>query len=81
MAKETEFSWQGEKNRTFDLRRPCDCGCDHRQGNLGVGYLTGSDSDGIGFTVWIEKEEVYQRLSVPLEVLHHLAERELPNTS
>lgn len=56
-----QFTWEkGEKNRPFELHRPCSCGCDERDGNNGVGYLTGSDKDGNGVTVWIETEEVFQ---------------------
>jgi hypothetical protein len=44
------------------VRRPCPCGCDDRGGRGGVGYLTGSDAAGNGFTIWIESEEVFQRL-------------------
>ncbi len=57
-----ELTWQGEKERVLQVRRPCPCGCDDRGGRPGVGYLTGSDSDGRGFTVWIESEEVFRRL-------------------
>jgi len=60
--KEKEISWKGEKNRLFQVCRPCSCGCDDRGGRSGVGSLTGSDDEGNGFTVWIESEEVYQRL-------------------
>jgi hypothetical protein len=28
----------------------------------GVGYLTGSDPDGNGFTLWIKDEAMYQRV-------------------
>ena len=52
-------TWNGEKNRPFELRRPCECGCDARGGLPGVGYLTGSDENGNGFTVWIESEDVF----------------------
>jgi hypothetical protein len=60
--KEKEIVWKGEKNRLLSVCRPCSCGCDDRGGRPGVGYLTGSDEEGNGFTVWIECEEVYQRL-------------------
>jgi hypothetical protein len=46
--------------------RPCSCGCDTRQGVAGVGYLTGSDPDGNGFTVWIKDEAMYQRVAKSL---------------
>lgn len=57
-----QITWNGEKNRPVGLRRPCDCGCDHRNGNLGVGYLTGSDENGNGFTVWVESEAVFSAI-------------------
>jgi len=60
--KAKEIVWQGEKDRLLQVRRPCSCGCDDRGGRLGVGYLTGSDAEGNGFTIWIESEEVFQRL-------------------
>jgi len=60
--KEKEITWKGEKNRLLRVCRPCSCGCDDRGGRPGVGYFTGSDAEGNGFTVWIESEEVYQRL-------------------
>jgi hypothetical protein len=55
-----QFTWKGEKDRPLQVLRPCHCGCDNRGGRLGVGYLTGSDEEGNGFTIWIESEEVYQ---------------------
>jgi hypothetical protein len=60
--KAKEIVWQGEKDRLLQVRRPCPCGCDDRGGRGGVGYLTGSDAAGNGFTIWIQSEEVYQRL-------------------
>lgn len=52
--------WKGEADRAFRLQRPCSCGCDQRDGYQGVGYLSGSDSKGNGFTMWIQSEKVYQ---------------------
>lgn len=59
----TQFTWTGEESRPLTASRPCSCGCDTRQGRLGVGYLTGSDSAGHGFTIWIESEAVYTALA------------------
>ena len=45
----------------LQLKRPCDCGCDSRAGNKGVGYIQG----GIGVhfvSLWIQHEETYQVL-------------------
>jgi len=57
-----EITWKGEKDRLLQVRRSCPCGCDDRGGRPGVGYLTGSDGEGNGLTIWIESEEVYLRL-------------------
>ena len=54
--------WTGEPNRKLTLKRPCECGCDEREGPAGVGYLIVSDGDGNGVTLWIEHEDVYQVL-------------------
>jgi hypothetical protein len=48
-------------NRPFGLYRPCECGCDSRDGAKGVGYIHGI-KDGLLVTVWIETEDVYQAL-------------------
>ncbi len=64
-----QAAWTGEKNRRLQLRRPCDCGCDERDGKRGVGYLTGSDGRGQGFTLWIETETVYRRVELALAAL------------
>ena len=61
-----EGTWNGDKCRPLSLCRPCSCGCDTRDGVKGVGYLTGSDADGNGFTVWIATEEVYRRVAKAL---------------
>jgi hypothetical protein len=45
------YLWQeGEQARELRVCRPCTCGCDARGGLHGVGYLTGSDPAGNGFT-------------------------------
>lgn len=67
-----EFTWDvsgtptGEQDRQLQLSRPCTCGCDYRSGIHGVGYLSGS-VDGLGFTLWIEDEAVYEVLELVLE--------------
>jgi len=59
-----QFTWSnGREDEPINLCRPCDCGCDERDGYKGVGYLIGSDKEGNGFTVWIENEEVFQSIS------------------
>jgi hypothetical protein len=42
------------------------CGCDTRGGVRGVGYLSGSDCAGNGFTLWIADEAPYQWLDAML---------------
>ena len=54
--------WKGHAGRHIALERPCPCGCDKREGWDGVGYLTGSDDEGNGFTLLIEDEAVYRQI-------------------
>ncbi len=58
----TTFDHQGDdtfaQDRPFDLLRPCSCGCDQRDNPDMVGYLH-AVSDGIGFTITINDEEIY----------------------
>lgn len=51
--------WKGEPSRVLALSRPCGCGCDSRDGSKGGGYLSASDDDGNGFTIWIQDERIY----------------------
>lgn len=62
-----QHTWKGEENRPLSLYRPCACGCDERGGYKGVGYLTGSDKKGKGFTLWIEDEPVFQAVKAALD--------------
>lgn len=67
----SQFIWSGEENRPFQLERPCECGCDdctmgEENGNY-AGYLTGSDEQGRGFTVWIKEEKVFLYIKRKLE--------------
>lgn len=55
--------WKGESSRHIALQRPCPCGCDTRDGWEGVGYLTGSDDEGNGFTLLIDDEAVYRQIN------------------
>lgn len=50
-----------EQNRPTTLRRPCECGCDNRGNPDLVGYLHGI-RDGVGFTMEIHDESVYQHM-------------------
>jgi hypothetical protein len=62
-----QYIWKGEPNRSFMLSRPCSCGCDSRDGRKGIGYLSGSDDDGNGFSIWIEDERIYRILEAMLD--------------
>lgn len=62
--------WQGESLRQLRAARPCSCGCDERDGEHAgwAGYLTASDADGRGFTLWVKDEsafEALERLAAP----------------
>lgn len=63
----SQFTWSGDKKRGLSLCRPCSCGCDIRDkpkdwSKQYIGYLTGSDAKGNGFTIWIEDEKVFKVL-------------------
>lgn len=68
----TPKRWKGEKNRAFRVQRPCSCGCDLRGGSKGVGYITWSDPDGNGVTVWIKDERTFQ---IVKKIYHQRTER------
>lgn len=58
--------WSGpdtDKERPVRVQRPCPCGCDLRDGPLAdgraVGYVTGSDPQGNGFTIYLPDEATY----------------------
>lgn len=61
MEQNCDFIWVGEKNRQLNVYRACRCGVCAKS-SAGVGYLSVSDSDGNGVTIWIREEEVFQRL-------------------
>lgn len=70
MGKTLDLAWNGEKNRRLDVYRPCRCGvCS--EGTRGVGYLSFSDANGHGFTVWIQNEKVFRRLKFALRRLRN----------
>lgn len=48
----------GERDRAPRVSRPCECGCENAKG---VGYLTWSDAEGTGVTVWLPDEVTYAR--------------------
>lgn len=66
MRDSADFVWNnGERNRQLSVYRPCPCGtCSSTR--KGVGYLSYSDANGRGFTVWIEDEKVFRRLKSAL---------------
>ena len=57
-------TWKSDtpKKRPLRAYRPCECGCDTREGDKGVGYLLGEDDNGNGVTIWIQDESVFNTL-------------------
>lgn len=53
--------WTGERNRQLNVYRPCPCGVCSKN-RKGFGYLSSSDENGLGFTIWIEDERVFRGL-------------------
>lgn len=53
------------QERPFDLHRPCECGCDYRGNPDLVGYLHGI-SDGRGFSILINDEDIYQLIEATM---------------
>jgi hypothetical protein len=56
-----DLTWDGEKNRQLSVYRACPCGVCSKSRN-GCGFLSCSDANGHGFTVWIENEKVFRTL-------------------
>ena len=52
--------WNGEKGRTLKMYRPCACGCDRDRAKHG--YLSGSDANGNGFTLYCKNDKEYAKL-------------------
>jgi hypothetical protein len=53
----------GEKNRAVRLYRVCPCGaCQRGAKGKGVGFLSGSDANGDGFSLWVRNEAEYALL-------------------
>lgn len=61
MREGSEFIWNGERNRQLSVYRPCPCGVCSKN-HKGVGYLSSSDTNGLGFTIWIGDERVLRAL-------------------
>lgn len=56
--------YQGETDRELIARRVCECGTCQAAAPKGVvGYLSGSDSRGTGFSIYIYTEKTYQALA------------------
>jgi len=52
--------WNGEQDRSLKVERFCSCGtCQAAKPDGAVGYLTGSDTMGRGFTVYLWDEPRY----------------------
>lgn len=68
MRESADLVWNGESNRQLNVYRVCPCGVCSKN-RKGVGYLSSSDPNGHGFTVWVENEAVFQRLR---RALRHL---------
>jgi hypothetical protein len=61
MDRKSDFLWRGEKSRPLGVYRPCPCGiC--RKNRKGVEYLSFSDAEGNGFTIWMKNEKVFRKL-------------------
>jgi hypothetical protein len=68
MKESAEVAWSGERSRPLNAYRPCPCGVCSK-GRKGVGYLSFSNANGRGFTVWLEDETVFRRLRRALRQL------------
>lgn len=58
------LTWHGAPARPLQLWRPCACGCDTRDGrHIGwAGYLSWSNRNGDGITIWVRSEAVFREL-------------------
>lgn len=56
------ISWVGEKGRRVDFYDPCPCGCTTRNHPNVLGYLSGSNDEGEGFTIMVSDQETYKRI-------------------
>jgi hypothetical protein len=61
MRQSPNLIWDGEKNRRLNVYRTCPCGVCSKNRN-GAGFLSCSDTNGHGFTIWIANEKVFQTL-------------------
>jgi hypothetical protein len=70
MGESAGFIWKGERNRQLAVYRQCQCNVCSKS-SRGVGYLSFSDANGDGFTVWIEDEIVFRRLKTALRLIRY----------
>jgi hypothetical protein len=65
------LQWKGEENREVGLYRPCSCGCGDRDPETrdAVGYISGSDEKGHGFTIFLFKDADFKTLARVFPVL------------
>lgn len=61
MGENSALLWNGERDRKLGAYRPCPCGICSKS-RKGVGYLSFSDANGRGFTIWLESETVFRSL-------------------
>lgn len=74
-SKEEVESGVVRSNPAITLSRPCDCGCDDRDGSPGVGYLIITSGDGEGITIHFENERDYRVVYNALEHFEHMVEK------
>jgi len=79
MGESADIVWNGEKNRQLDVYRACPCGVCSKN-REGVGYLSFSDANGRGFTIWIEDENVFRRLRHALRRFRKVRPSNRPRT-
>ena len=62
-----------DKGRKVDFFDPCSCGCDTKENPDLLGYLSGSNDDGNGFTLSIYDQETYDEFCkifpIPVQTL------------
>ena len=61
MGESADIAWTGETNRQLNVYRACPCEVCSKN-RKGVGYLSFSDVNGRGFTIWIESEKIFRNL-------------------
>jgi hypothetical protein len=78
MGESGDVIWKGERNRQLAVYRPCQCSACSKS-SRGVGYLSFSDANGNGFTVWIENEMVFRRLKTALRFVRNGGRNDRPD--